>query len=499
MAHASRYDVVILGGGTAGCVLAARLSEDSERSVCLVEAGPDYGPFDAGDWPADLVDPREPSGSHDWYPQAELSLSRARVIGGCSAHNAAFVVWGDRGDYDEWGVPGWGFDSIEPFLRRAEGAISTRPLRDEELGPWARAVREAAPEAGLPVLDDLNDLSSPEGAAYVPVNVDGLARWNTAFAYLDRARPRENLTVLGDALVDRVLLDGRRARGAVVLVDGDAVELEADLVIVSAGAFGSPGVLLRSGIGPAEQLAELGIPLALDLPGVGANLQDHCGINIVFGASAELERELSRQAAGERMVGSGTIVRAASRACANGTWDLHLVSWAARDTEGITGSQWRVQLSPYVMKPASTGAVRLRSSDPREPLEIELGFLSDPQATDLAVVVDGVELVRRFATTEALGPLIAGEARPGPLEATRDQLAAYACDNVRGYFHGVGTCRIGPKGDPHAVVDASGAMHGLERLHVCDASIIPTIPRANTNLTTIAIAERIAELLAREM
>ena len=426
-----------------------------------------------------------------------MSLSRARVIGGCSAHNAAFVVWGDRRDYDEWGVPGWDFDSIEPYLRRAEGAISTRPLRDEELGPWARAVREAAPEAGIPVLDDLNDLSSPEGAAYIPVNVDGFARWNTAFAYLDDARPRENLTVMGDALVDRVLLDGRRARGAVALVDGDAVELEADLVIVSAGAFGSPGVLLRSGIGPGDQLAELGITVALDLPGVGANLQDHCGINIVFGASPELERELGRQDAGGRMVGSGTIVRAASRACANGTWDLHLVSWAARDTEGITGGEWRVQLSPYVMKPASTGAVRLRSPDPREPLEIELGFLSDPEAADLAVVVDGVELVRRFAATEALGRLMAGEARPGPQEATRDQLAAYVRDNVRGYFHGVGTCRIGPEGDPHAVVDASGAVHGLERLHVCDASIIPTIPRANTNLTTIAIAERIAELLAR--
>ena len=358
-------------------------------------------------------------------------------------------------------------------------------------------MREAAPEAGIPVVDNLNDLSSREGAAYIPVNVDGFARWNTAFAYLDDARPRENLTVMGDALVDRVLLDGRRARGAVALVDGDAVELEADLVIVSAGAFGSPGVLLRSGIGPGDQLAELGVAVALDLPGVGANLQDHCGINIVFRASPELERELGRQDAGGRMVGSGTIVRAASRACAKGTWDIHLVSWAARDTEGITGGEWRVQLSPYVMKPASTGAVRLHSPDPREPLEIELGFLSDPEAADLAVLLDGVELVRRSAATEALGQHIAGEARPGLQEASREQVAAYVRDNVRGYFHGVGTCRIGPEGDRQAVVDASGAVHGLERLHVCDASIIPTIPRANTNLTTIAVAERLAELLAR--
>ena len=174
----------------------------------------DYGPFDGGRWPADLLDPREPSSSHDWDPKAELSLSRARVIGGCSAHNAAFVVWGDGRDYDEWGVPEWSFDAFEPYLRDAERTIRTRRLSDEELGPWARAVREAAPEAGFPVLDDFNDLSRPVGAAYLPVNVDRFASWNTAFAYLDAARGCVNLTVIGDALVDRVLLDGRRARGA---------------------------------------------------------------------------------------------------------------------------------------------------------------------------------------------------------------------------------------------------------------------------------------------
>ena len=319
-------------------------------------------------------------------------------------------------------------------------------------------MREAAPAAGIPVLDDFNDLSSPEGAAYVPVNVDGFARWNTAFAYLDAARARENLTVIGDALVDRVLLDGQSACGAVVFVEGHPVELGANLVIVSAGAFGSPGILMRSGIGPGDQLAELGIAVALGLPGVGANLQDHCGINIVFRAGPELERELSRQEASGRMVGSGTIVRAASRQCAKGTWDLHLVSWAARDTQGITGGEWRVQLSPYVMKPISTGAVRLRSPDPREPLYIDLGFLSDPNATDLAVVVDGAELVRRFAATETLGRLLAAEALPGPEQATRDQLASYVRDNVRGYFHGACTCRIGAEGDPRG-----GRGHGRRR------------------------------------
>jgi choline dehydrogenase len=428
-----------------------------------------------------------------------MSLSRARVIGGCSAHNAAFVVWGDRGDYDEWSAPGWGFDSVERYLRRAERTIGTRPLGAAELGPWARAVRDAAPEVGIPSLDDVNDLSSPEGAAYIPVNVKDFARWNTAFAYLDSARGRENLTVMGNALVDRLLVDRRRARGAVVLVAEESVQLGAEVVILSAGAFGSPGVLMRSGIGPADHLAELGIPVGSDLPGVGSNLKDHCGINVVFRASPALERELDRQHADGRMMGSGTIVRAASRACPSGTWDLHLVSWAARDTEGITGGKWRVQVSPYVMKPASAGSVRLRSPDPQEPLELDLGFLSDPEAADLGVVVDGAELVRRFAATGALSRLLVAEALPGARAATREQLVAYVRANVRGYFHGVGTCKMGAEGDPGAVVDASGAVRGLQRLYVCDASIIPTIPRANTNLTTIAIAERIAELLSRQL
>jgi choline dehydrogenase len=229
------------------------------------------------------------------------------VIGGCSAHNAAFVVWGDGRDYDEWGVPERSFDAFEPYLRDAERTIRTRRLSDEELGPWARAVREAAPEAGFPVLDDFNDLSRPVGAAYLPVNVDRFARWNTAFAYLDAARGRDNLTVIGAALVDRVLLDGRRARGTVALVAGEPVELLAELVIVCAGVFGSPAVLMRSGM--------LGIATVLDRPGVGANLQDHYGVNMVFRAGAELERELNgRTRAGARSATARPSGRPAERA-----------------------------------------------------------------------------------------------------------------------------------------------------------------------------------------
>ena len=493
----SPFDTLILGGGTAGCALAARLSEDPDQSVCLLEAGPDYGPFEGGRWPVELVDARTPCDTHDWYPGAQLSLARARVLGGCSAHNACFVSLGDRRDYDEWArfARGWECASLEPHLLSAQRSVRTRPLSDEELGPWARTVRRAATEAGIPALDDFNDLSSPQGVAFLPVNVNGFARWNSAFAYLDRARERPNLTVLGDVLVDRILTERGRAVGALARRGGETLELEAGLVVLSAGAFGSPGILLRSGVGPADHLAGYDIPVAVDLPGVGANLLDHPGINMVFRASAELEEELGRQEADGRMVGGGTIARARSGHCLEGTWDIHLVSWSARDRERITGGKWRVQLSPYAMKPASAGTVGLRSASADEPLAVDLGFLSDEEGIDLEVIIDGVELVRHIAATKTFAGDAAEESLPGPAVASRAQIAAYVRANVRGYFHGVGTCRMGRKSDPGAVVNAACRVHGFENLYVCDASVMPTIPRANTNLTTIAIAERVAEII----
>jgi choline dehydrogenase len=498
-ASSESSDFLILGGGTAGCVLADRLSE-SGSSVTVVEAGPDYGPFGSDHWPEELLDPREPCNTHDWYPDAEFSLSRARVIGGCSAHNACFVTWGDRGDYDEWSefAPGWELDSFRPYLDRAASVLGTRRLEGDEVPFWGPIVQAAAVEAGLPALQDFNDETIPEGIGYLPVNVRSSARWSTAFAYLDRARGRPKLTVIGEALVDRVLLDSERATGAIAIIGGTETKLVAETVILSAGAFGSPGILLRSGIGSSTDLESLGVSVSTDLAGVGANLLDHSGVNIIFGAAPEMERRLRQGEAGGRMLGNANMIRAASSACARGSWDLHLVPWAARDTLEVTGREWRVQLSPYAMKPISTGSVRLRSPAADDPLEVDLGFLSDRNGVDLEVLIDGVELVRRIAATEAFSESVVGESVPGPPVEGRDGIAAWLRQNVRGYFHPVGTCRMGHARDRGAVVDAEGKVHGVEGLYVCDASVMPTIPRANTNLTTIAIAERIAEgLLAQ--
>ena len=275
-----RFDVVILGGGSAGCVLASRLSEDVGRSICLVEAGPDYGAYGDGRWPAEILDARAMPFSHLWeIENGDRSSSRARIVGGCSAHNNCMIIWGTARDYDEWGnvAPGWSFATLEPYLRRAEEKLGTRRFRDEELAPWHRALLEAGRALGFPRVENPNDPDAPVCAAPYPLNARGSVRWSASFAYLDPARGRPNLTILAEALVDRVLLDGDRARGAVVRRGGREVVLEAETVVVSASAYGSPAILLRSGIGPEEELRRLGIPVAAALPEVGANLVDHPG------------------------------------------------------------------------------------------------------------------------------------------------------------------------------------------------------------------------------
>jgi choline dehydrogenase-like flavoprotein len=224
-----RFEVVIAGGGTAGCVLAARLSEDPERRVCLVEAGPDYGRYDGGRWPADLLDGRAVALSHSWETDREdRSQLRARVIGGCSAHNACAVIAGTEADYDEWG-PGWTYADLAPYLERAERELRTRRFLPAEVSPWHRAFAEAA----------------GEGAFVHPANAVGSVRWNTGFAYLDAARDRPNLTILAETLADRVDPDRQ-------VLHTDRGELAAETIVLAAGAYGSPGILLRSGIGPAS-------------------------------------------------------------------------------------------------------------------------------------------------------------------------------------------------------------------------------------------------------
>lgn len=458
-----RFDVIVVGGGTAGCVLAARLSEEAERTVCLVEAGPDYGRYVEGRWPLDMLDARTLPMSHLWETEPDdRSASRARILGGCSAHNACLVVWGSRDDYDEWG-DGWTFAELEPYLRRAEALIRTRTDRTDDLSPFHRALLEAGPRIGLPRLADLNDMDATVGIAPAPVNALGAVRWNTAFAYLDDARSRPNLTIAAETLVDRVEIAAGRAVGVVM----EGRRLTADTVIVAAGAYGSPALLLRSGIGPHGELSRLGVGVIEDLP-VGVGLADHPGVGVEWSpAAAHVPKP-------GPVFATSLLVRARSDSCPKGTWDLHFLPWLEEADEG-----WRTSAVVYLLKPDSRGSVTLRSPDPRVPPVIDHGFLSEPH--DLSRLSSGVALIRTLAEQAGTGR----ELRPGD----HDSLDTYLRREVRGIFHPTGTCAIG------AVVDTRGAVLGVDGLLVADASIMPTIPRANTNLSTIAVAARIADWL----
>jgi choline dehydrogenase len=327
-------------------------------------------------------------------------------------------------------------------------------------------------ELGFPLLSDPNDPAHPVGVAPFTANVVNGIRWNTAFAYLDGARDRPNLTVLPETLADTLSLDGSRVTGIVT----SRGTLDANRVVLTAGAYFTPAILMRTGIGPEAKLRTLGLPIAAPLP-VGDQLLDHCGFALVFEPAERLHAEI---AASEPLFEAQVMLKAASSVCPPGTLDLHSPPWA-NPRPGEPG-RYDVRIPFFLMQPRSSGRVRLRSADSGELPVVEHGFLTDP--ADMRPLLDGLELGRRLAATRPLRDLIEAEVRPGPVEPER-----FIRENVSTYYHPVGTCPIG------SVVDAGGRVLGFDNLIVADASIMPSIPRANTNLTVVAIAERLGELL----
>jgi choline dehydrogenase len=396
-----------------------------------------------------------------------------RVVGGSSAVNACMVVAGAPADYDEWGES-WSHARLRPYLDRARARLRVAPANAATAGPLHEAFLDAAQELGFPLLSSPDDPAQPTGVAPFPANVVDGTRWNAAFAYLDECRSRPNLTLVADTLVDRIAFEGTRATG---VVDASGNVVRGDLVVLAAGAYFSPAILLRSGVGPGDDLAGLGIPVLSEVA-TGRQLLDHCGTTVSWRASDRVAEDARARRQRGDLVEPHAVLKAASSMCPEGLWDLHLLSWISATEEG----GFEAAAIVFHMKPSPSGSLSLPSRDPNVAPRVVRGFLTAEE--DLAVIVDGLALARRLAATEPLRPLLAEEVRPAARPPEE-----YVRATVRNYFHPAGTCAIG------AVVDERCRVLGVEGVVVADASVMPTIPRANTNLTTAAIAERVSELL----
>ena len=508
-----RFDVVIIGAGSAGCALAYQLCQTGGLSICLVEAGPDYGPLSDGRWPPELLDPRHDPVSHDWGYQVERQEgpnfvdARARVVGGCSAHNDCAAIWGVPDDYDAWaeaGNPGWSYDALRPLVQRIEGVspdsstpyrgldgpLYTRRMREEELSIYQRYFIEACVADGFPRVDDMSAPEPEEGVGAYHVNVKDSMRWNAALAFLDPVRRHPGLTILPETLTDRLIIEGNRAAGVVCQSKDGTVEVRAERLVLSAGAYGSPAILMRSGIGPGDHLRELDIDVKIDLPGVGRNLHDHPSFYMQYLPTSGTWQTITRvQAEHDTYLGQ-VILKAKSPFC-QGAFDLHILpSQVIRTLEDQTLELFVCNMAPYPEEKCGSDG-----KDPDLSPRILTRYLSDPEGRDMAVLTYGLSLARSLAGKEPLASAFDRESEALSRLPSEGEISDYLKLNIGNYNHAVGTCKMGPASDPEAVVDSRGRVREMEDLYVADASIIPTIPLANTNLTSMLIGMKLGDHL----